>query len=80
MGEWDSCWVLDSYRDVLIVQHGEYSQYFVITVNAVEPLKIVFKKLYRDFPGGAVVKNPPANTGHTGLIPALGRSHMMQSN
>ena len=27
----------------------------------------------RDFPGGAVVKNPPANAGDTGSIPGLGR-------
>ena len=26
------------------------------------------------FPGGAVVKNPPANAGDSGLIPGLGRS------
>ena len=30
--------------------------------------------LNRDFPGGAVVKNPPANTGDMGSIPGLGRS------
>ena len=29
-----------------------------------------------DFPGGAVVKNPPASAGYTGSIPGLGRSHM----
>ena len=34
----------------------------------------------RDFPGGAVVKNPPANAGNTGSIPAPGRSHMPRSN
>ena len=34
----------------------------------------------RDFPGGALVKNPSANAGHTGLSPGLGRSHMLQSN
>ena len=34
----------------------------------------------RDFPGGAVVKNPPANAGDTGSSPGLGRSHMLQSN
>ena len=34
----------------------------------------------RDFPGGAVVKNPPANPGDTGLSPGLGRSHMLQSS
>ena len=33
-----------------------------------------------DFPGGAVVKNPPANAGDMGSIPGLGRSHMPQSN
>ena len=36
--------------------------------------------VYRDFPGGAVVKNPPANAGDTGSSPGLGRSHMPQSN
>ena len=29
-----------------------------------------------DFPGGSVVKNPPASAGDIGSIPALGRSHM----
>ena len=32
------------------------------------------------FPGGTVVKNPPANAGDTGSSPGLGRSHMPQSN
>ena len=34
----------------------------------------------RDFPGGAVVKNPPANAGDTGSSPDPGRSHIPQSN
>ena len=38
------------------------------------------KRYMRDFPGGAVVKNPPANAGDTGLSPDPGRSHMPQSN
>ena len=29
---------------------------------------------FKGFPGGSVVKNPPANTGKAGLIPGLGRS------
>ena len=33
-----------------------------------------------DFPGGAVVKNPPANAGDMGSSPGPGRSHMPQSN
>ena len=40
----------------------------------------VKKMWYRDFPGGAVVKNSPANAGDTGSSPGLGRSHMPQSN
>ena len=34
----------------------------------------------RDFPGGAVVKNPSANAGDTGLSPGPGISHMPPSN
>ena len=37
------------------------------------------KKL-EGFPGGAVVKNPPANEGDTGSSPGPGRSHMPWSN
>ena len=33
----------------------------------------------RGFPGGSVVKNPPANAGDTGSIPDSGRSHMLGS-
>ena len=33
-----------------------------------------------DFPGGAVVKNLPADAGDTGSSPGPGRSHMPQSN
>ena len=32
------------------------------------------------FPGGAVVKNLPANAGDMGLSPGPGRSHMSRSN
>ena len=32
------------------------------------------------FPGGAVIKNLPANAGDRGLSPDLGRSHMPRSN
>ena len=40
----------------------------------------VFKVGKEGFPGGPVIKNPPANAGDTGLIPDLGRSHLPQSN
>ena len=38
------------------------------------------QKYDRGFPGGAVVENLPANAGHTGSSPGLGRSHMPRSN
>ena len=38
------------------------------------------KNYVRDFPGGTMVKNPPANAGDTGSSPGPGRSHMPRSN
>ena len=38
------------------------------------------KKEAQDFPGGTVVKNPPANAGDMGSSPSLGRFHMSRSN
>ena len=38
------------------------------------------KKVTRGFPGGAVVKNPPANAGDMGSSPGPGRPHMPWSN
>ena len=35
-----------------------------------------YKAEIRGFPGGSVVKNPPANAGDKGLIPGPGRSHL----
>ena len=37
---------------------------------------ISFLKKGEDFPGGSVVKNPPANAGDKGLSPGPGRFHM----
>ena len=45
-----------------------------------EPAKKAKKEWPEGFPGGAVVRNPPANAGDTGSIPGPGRSHMPQSN
>ena len=38
------------------------------------------KTTTKDFPGGAVVKNPPANAGDMGLSPDPGRPYMPWSN
>ena len=37
-------------------------------------------KLLEGFPGGAVVENPPADAGDTGLSPGPGKSHMPRSD
>ena len=41
---------------------------------------LVSKVFSGNFPGGAVVKNLPANAGDTGLSPGPGRSHRPRSN
>ena len=43
-------------------------------------LNFYFKFILGGFPGGTVVKNPPANAGDTGSSPSPGRSHMLWSN
>ena len=35
---------------------------------------------FRGFPGGSVVKNPPANAGDTGSSPGPGRFRMLRNN
>ena len=42
--------------------------------------KMLLQERVGGFPGGAVVRNLPANAGDTGLSPGLGRSHMPRSN
>ena len=50
-------------------------------LNALERLaKNELLKECRDFPGGLVVKNLPANAGDMGSIPGLGRFHMLRGN
>ena len=43
-------------------------------------IKVLYKYRVGGFPGGTVVKNPPANAGDTGSIPGPERSHMPRSN
>ena len=53
----------------------------VLEVNEFKTSATALKKLpSRDFPGGAVVKNPPANAGDTGSSPGPGSSHMLRRN
>ena len=43
-------------------------------------IKTVTRGKERDFPGGAVVRNPLANAGNMCSIPGPGRSHVPWSN
>ena len=42
--------------------------------------QVAIKNIFWDFPGGAVVKNLPANAGDTGSSPGPGRPHMPRSS
>ena len=46
------------------------------------PIKTVLQKQRRhmDFPGGAVGKNPPANSGNRSSTPGPGRWHILWSS
>ena len=50
--------------------------YLPVILLQISTLRVFIK----GFPGGAVVKNPPANAGDTGSSPGPGRSHMPRSN
>ena len=58
----------------------EISQINNLTLHLKQLEKEQQQKKPQGFPGGAVVENLPANAGHTGSSPGLGRSHMPQSN
>ena len=57
------------------------SQFYEKINTSEKPLdKLTKKCVIPGFPGGAVVKNPPANSGDMGSSPGLGRSHMLWSS
>ena len=58
-----------------------YKLDYLITFCLVSlPLCAPKRVAYQDFPGGAVVKNLPANAGNMGSIAGAGRSHMPRSD
>ena len=46
----------------------------IISIIWISSYKHTHTHTHTDFPGGLVVKNPPANEGDTGSIPGSGRS------
>ena len=53
---------------------------FVVTEQKLKSMHSGVQSGPQWFPGGPVVKNLLCNARDTGLIPGLGRSHMLQSN
>ena len=46
-----------------------------IPYSLISPIKYtLIVSNYRGFPGGSVVRNPPASVGDVGSVPGLGRS------
>ena len=48
--------------------------------NPCKPTLYLKRQRSKDFPGGLVIENLPANTGDTSLTPGPGRLHMPWSN
>ena len=58
-------------------------KFLFLLVNVAKDLHFFsfFQKIiFGDFPGGPLVKNPPANAVDMGLSPGLGRLHVLQGN
>ena len=56
------------------------AHWFVPLLSSVSHEMFELKDTLLGFPGGAVVKSPPADAGDTGSSPGPGRSHMPWSN
>ena len=65
--------LLCSWVSVVILDHKNKKNCTSLWVAYVIVFKHYLKKI-QGFPGGSLVKNPPANAGDAGSIPGLGRS------
>ena len=54
--------------------HSETTVYGVVHSVGLDKCLMTRAHHYRGFPGGSVVKNPPANAEDVGSVPGLGRS------
>ena len=73
----NSIWVLGFGRSGYTYLRDMLENLFILLIN-MKPMELIITM--GGFPGGAVVKNPPANAGDTGSSPDPGRSHMPRSN
>ena len=68
------------FLHIIYLKKDLYLEYIKNSYNSIIKRQILEQVKDLGFPGGTVVKNPPANAGHMGSSPGLGRSHMPQSN
>ena len=86
MGNWRILLIWPLWRSCLVIYLTEAARKTIKPLSQLGWLcntvsfHVLKVNICRDFPGGAVVKNPPDNAGDTGLSPGLGRSHMPWSN
>ena len=83
---WDWSWKSQSSTLIFLYWYTEcysasiYIYMWPLQVAVSSSLSCCKEYMGWGFPGGTVVKNPPANAGDTGLSPGPGRSHMPRSN
>ena len=63
-----------------LIQINTFFKYENLLGTQIHLLIFQSKTLIMDFPGGAMVKNPPVNVADTGSSPGPGRSPMPWSN
>ena len=88
MGVWRAGWCFRNTKTAVRRMYWEETYTFLPNFrNCLRLLTRIGKthkpariKSWVGLPGGAVVKNPPANAGDMGSIPDPGRSHMPWSN
>ena len=54
---------------ILAVVFGSDAGIFLFVLHQYGPDTSCTKNLFKDFPGGPVIKNPPSNAGDAGLKP-----------
>ena len=78
---WEGVCILE-FRGAMFpsLQQIKLVQIFQILIDVLSTERGMLKYPIMDFPGGAVVKNLPANAGDMSSIPGPGRFHRLWSN
>ena len=72
--------ILQRYTVKSVISYHFLKEKSMLYTPKIFNTQLLKNKKGQGFPGGTVVKNPPANAGDTGSSPGPGRSHMPWSN